>query len=115
MKFKKFLGFIILFVLAAGAAWADDDLFIINKAKAQNINLITRDQAVKIADKELASRNIKASLHDADLDNKADKYYNGSDFRPVYELEYKAINSKLEYDFDIDAVTGEILKFKADD
>ena len=116
MRMQKFFVRLILAALAlalCGAAFADTQR-VLAEAKARNVKLITRDQAVAIADKELAAKNVKAVLRDADLDNEAFKYHNGSDFRPVYELEYKAPNG-FEYDIDVDAVTGEVLKFRADD
>ncbi|MBR1604441.1 MAG: PepSY domain-containing protein [Synergistaceae bacterium] len=116
MRMQKIFAVLILaaLVLAVCTAAIADTQRVLDRAKAKNIALITREQAIAIADKELAAKNIKAVLNDADLDNEAGKYYNGSDFRPVYELEYKAAGG-LEYDIDVDAVTGEILKFKADD
>ena len=116
MRMQKFFGRLILAALAlalCGAAFADTQR-VLARAKAENIELITREQAAAIAESELAAKNIKAVLHDAALDNEAVKYHNSSDFRPVYELEYKAADGR-EYDIDVDAVTGEILKFKLDD
>ena len=54
-----------------------------------------------------------ARVKEIELENEADDYPNGTNFRPVYQFE--CISGHDEYDIDIDAVTGEILKFKRDD
>ncbi len=113
MKIKFCVAVVMMLgILFVGQAFADDDgHFIIEEASRRNIELITSKQAQDIATKRLGSNNVR--FKDVELDNEADDYPNSTGFRPVWQLE--AVSNGMEYDFDIDAVTGEILKFKRDD
>ena len=111
---KKFFA-VIIFALVlgifAGAAFADDDYYIREEAGRRNIHLISIEQARSIASQRLHSNNVR--FKEIELDNEADEYPNSANFRPVYQIECYA--NGQEYDIDIDAVTGEVLKFKRDD
>ena len=111
---KKFFA-AILFVLVLGifamSAFADDnDAYVREEAARRNMTLITLERAKSIASEKLQSNNL--IFKDIDLDNEAKDYPNNTDFRPVYQFE--CIKDGQEYDVDIDAVTGEVLKFKLD-
>ena len=101
----------IIGVCAVSYAHDNDYRYTVEEAARRNIKLITEQQAKDIAAKKLAAQNV--TFKEIDLDNEADDYPGVNNFRPVYSLE--CIANGQEYDFDIDAVTGEILKFKLDD
>lgn len=65
----------------------------------QKENLISQDKAISIA---LAK--VKGQVTDVELDNEHGKW--------IYEIEVK--DGIVEYDFDIDAKTGKIVKFEKD-
>ncbi|NYF23318.1 PepSY domain-containing protein [Sporosarcina sp. JAI121] len=71
-----------------------DDKVIVSDGK-----FITKEAAVKIAMKQA-----KGTATEVELDE--------DDGRVVYEIEIK--DGKYEYDFDIDAISGEVLKFEKD-
>ena len=70
-----------------------------NEASATNTAIITKEQAITIAQKKASGKVVKAKL---DTD----------DGVQVYEIELR--NGNVEYDFEIDAMTGEILEFEED-
>jgi len=111
---KKFFA-VVLFALVlgifAGAAFADSYHNVRAEALGRKINLITVEQAKTIAAEKLNAKDVTFKF--VDLDNEIKDYPNGSDFRPVYEMEC-FVNGQ-EYDVDVDAVTGEVLKCKLDD
>lgn len=111
IKFCILLAVVMLLTVSCQAFAHDDGHFVIKEASRRNIELITAQQAKEIAAKRLGSNNVR--FKDAELDNEADDYPNNTGFRPVWQLE--AVSNGSEYDIDIDAVTGEILKFKLDD
>ena len=112
MKIKFLVAVVMLLgILSCQAFCHDDEHFVIEEASRRNLELITAQQAKDIAAKRLDSNNVR--FKDVELDNEADDYQNSTGFRPVWQLE--AVSNGQEYDFDIDAVTGEILKFKRDD
>jgi len=67
----------------------------------QQNDLISRDEAKKIARDHAKVNDADAKWLKADLD-----YENG---RPVYEVDFES--QGFEFDYDINAKTGEILKF----
>ncbi|MER2089731.1 MAG: PepSY domain-containing protein [Sporosarcina sp.] len=71
-----------------------DDKVIVSDGK-----FITKEAAVQIAMKQA-----KGTATEVELDE--------DDGRVVYEIEIK--DGKYEYDFDIDAISGEVLKFEKD-
>lgn len=112
MKRKLFaLVLASLLLVFAAQAFADDGYYVREEASRRGIKLISTEQVRSIASKHIGANNI--SFKDFDLDNEAYDYPNGSDFRPVYEFECYA--NGREYDCKIDAVTGEVLKFRVDD
>lgn len=76
----------------------DDDKKVNNQATVSNKTqkLLTKDQAISIALKQ-----VKGTVTDVELDD--------DDGRKQYEIEIK--DGIYEYDFEIDAVSGEVLKF----
>lgn len=110
---KKALCFILIVIIAAlsGTAFAgSEERYVREEAARRNMKLISQEEAVRIARERIGSQNVR--VKDADLEDE-DDYWNGSDFRPVWSLELRA--RRDEYDVDVDAVTGQILKFKIDD
>ena len=71
-----------------------DDKVIVSDGK-----FITEEAAVKIAMKQA-----KGTVTEIELDE--------DDGRVIYEIEIK--DGKYDYDFDIDAISGEVLKFEKD-
>lgn len=105
---------IVLLLAACGTASADDFFeghWIREEAKRRGITLISSEQARKIAVDRLGGGDFM--LKDLDLDNEADDYPNGTAFRPVYQMELRS--GWMEYDVDVDAVTGQVLKVRRDD
>ena len=114
MKIKLYALYALAVLLViSGAAFSGEreSRYVREESARRNIALITESQAEEIALKRLNLDN--ARVKEIDLDNEADDYPNGTDFRPVYQIECAA--GFDEYDVDVDAVTGEILKFKRDD
>ena len=113
---KKFLCFVMLAVMTvsfAGIALAGhhDERFVRDEAARRNMTLIPLEEAQRIAREKIGNDNVR--FKDADLEDEDDYYRKPADFRPVWSLE--AVSGANEYDIDIDAVTGEVLKFKLDD
>ena len=97
----------------AGVSFADgrEERYVREEASRRGITLITEEEAVRIARERAGSKD--ARVKDVDLEDEDDYYRSRDDFRPVWSLE--AVAGGQEYDIDVDAVTGEILKFKLDD
>lgn len=114
MNMKK-LCVILAFVIAllvCGSAFAHDDFqYVIEEAARRDITLITEAQAREIAVKRVGRENTR--VKEVDLDNEADDYPDGTNFRPVYQIE--CISGYDKFEVDIDAVTGQVLKFRLDD
>ena len=70
-----------------------------NKVASAKRVMLTKDQAIAIAMKQATG-----TVTDFELDD--------DDGRKVYEIEIE--NGTYEYEFDIDAFTGEVLKFEKD-
>ena len=81
------------------------------EASRRNIKLLTVDEAKRIAEEHINERVVR--FKDVDLEDEADDYPNDTGFRPVYSLE--CVCASGEYDVDIDAVTGQVLKLRLDD
>ncbi len=88
-----------------------EEQYVIEEASRRNITLLTQAEARNIAEKRIGKG--KITFHDVELEDEHDDYPNTERFRPVYKIECYA--GRDEYDIEIDAVTGEILKFKLDD
>lgn len=111
---RKKLCIILAFVMAiviSGFAYADDTQYVLEEAARRDMKIITYDQAKEIALQRVKREN--ARVKEIDLDNEADDYPDGTDFRPVYQIE--CISGYDKFEVDIDAVTGQVLKFKLDD
>ena len=111
---KKLLCALLVVVALAGISFAHDgheERFVREEAARRNITLISREEAQRIAADKIHESGVR--FKDADLDDEDDYYRKPGDFRPVWSIE--AVANGQEYDIDIDAVTGEVLKFKLDD
>jgi len=75
----------------------DDDYY--NKVSDSDSNFITEKAAIEIAMKQA-----KGTVTEIDMDE--------DDNRVIYEIEIR--DGKYDYDFDIDAISGEVLKFEKD-
>lgn len=97
----------------AGISLADhrEERYIQEEAARRNMRLISSEEAVRIARNRIGGSNVR--IKDVDLEDEDDYYRNPSDFRPVWSIE--AVSGRDEYDIDVDAVTGEVLKFKIND
>ena len=111
---KKFLCAVMLVIFAlSGAAFSqsyNEEAYVREEAARRNMKLITVEEAERIAEARINERGVR--FKDADLEDEDDYYMGKTDFRPVWSLE--AVANGQEYDIDVDAVTGEILKFKLD-
>ena len=109
---KKIFCVLLAVLVIAGIASAHDreGRYVREEASRRGMKLIPQSQVQGIAEKRIGGT---VRLKEIELDDEADDYPNGTDFRPVYSLE--AVSGGQEYDIELDAVTGEILKFKLDD
>ena len=109
----KKIACVLLVVLAmAGTAFADHDReerYIREEASRRGMTLISSEEAVKIARNRIGGQ---VRIKDVDLEDEDDYYRGRDDFRPVWQIE--AVSGGQEYDVDVDAVTGEVLKCKID-
>ncbi|MBQ7169266.1 MAG: PepSY domain-containing protein [Synergistaceae bacterium] len=112
---KKLLCAVMAVLVAlSGISFAHDgreEQYVRGEAARRNMKLISRSEAERIAAERIHESGIR--FKDADLEDDDDYYRSRDDFRPVWSIE--AVAGGQEYDIDIDAVTGEILKFKLDD
>ena len=110
---KKLLCAVMVMVLAlSGVSFADghEERYVREEAARRNMRLISRAEAERIAADRIGGGRVR--FKDADLEDEDDYYFGNADFRPVWNLE--AVANGQEYDIDVDAVTGEVLKFKLD-
>ena len=106
------LAFVCVLMLSFSAlADYGESQYVLEEAARRDIKIITYDQAKEIALQRVKREN--ARVKEIDLDNEADDYPDGTDFRPVYQIE--CISGYDKFEVDIDAVTGQVLKFKLDD
>ena len=116
---KKILCVVVAVIMAlSGVAFAHsvnhhdrEEQYAREEAARRNMKLITLEEAQRIAADNIHERDVR--FKDADLEDEDDYHRKLGDFRPVWSLE--AVSGGQEYDIDIDAVTGEILKFKLDE
>ena len=119
--FKTTLVMILTLLATVTIARAEfDDVhgtWVISQAARRGIKLISAERAENIGMRYIGRQGLV--LKEIDLKNEADDYPNGTDFRPVYEMEFldRSLPSQyvIEYEIDVDAVTGEILKVEQDD
>ncbi|MBQ7502101.1 PepSY domain-containing protein [bacterium] len=100
--------------ISCSATNADDpgSMIIREEATRRNVTIISVDQAKSAVAQRLSSKKVRYG--DIKLENEADDYPNESNFRPVYKIEC-ITGLWTEYEFEIDAVSGEMLKVEADD
>ncbi|MBQ7733499.1 MAG: PepSY domain-containing protein [Synergistaceae bacterium] len=104
----KFLLALVIVAIACSASYArHDEQYVIEEASRRGIKLISQQEVMDIAIKSFKPDEV--FIRDFDLD---DHYKDSAEFRPIYELE--CVSRGRKYDMDIDAVTGEVLKFKLD-
>ena len=111
---KKLLCALLVVAALAGLASAHDghdERYVRDEAARRNMKLITVEEAQRIAAERIHESGVR--FKDADLEDEDDYHRSRDDFRPMWSLE--AVSNGQEYDIDIDAVTGEVLRFKLDD
>ena len=102
----------VMAILISRFAFADNDTqYVLEEAVRRDMKIITYDQAKEIALQRVKKENTR--VKEIDLDNEADDYPDGTNFRPVYQIE--CISGYDKFEVDIDAVTGQVLKFRLDD
>ena len=106
----------VMLLAMCGSAFAlrhmdREEKYVRDEAARRNIKLISLEEAQRIAAEKINESGIR--FKDADLEDEDDYHHSRTDFRPIWSLE--AVANGQEYDIDIDAQTGEILKFKLDD
>ncbi len=104
---------VLMTVSLAGISLADrrEEHYVREEAARRNMRLISSEEAERIAIRKIGGSHVR--IKDIDLEDEDDYYRSPSDFRPVWSIE--AVSGRDEYDIDVDAVTGEVLKFKLDD
>lgn len=107
---KLLCAFLVVMVFTGVAFAGHEERYVREEASRRGMTLITEDEAVRIARERIGDSS--ARVKDADLEDEDDYYRSRDDFRPVWSLELRTGHD--EYDVDVDAVTGEILKFKID-
>ena len=110
MKRKAIALMLVMFAVVAAYAGHHDERYVREEAARINMKLLTVTQAEEIAAKSFDSGNVR--IKEVELEDEADDYPNDIYFRPVYQIE--VVNNGIEYDLDIDAVTGEVLKLRRD-
>ena len=102
---------LLVFVLAlSSSAFADREArYVREEASRRNMKLITIEQVKSIVMERAGSEKIR--FKEFELEDEGDDY--SLDFRPIYSVEFFVRGQ--EYDAEVDAVTGEILKYKRDD
>ena len=105
--------FAVMLVLAVcGGAFADrEERYVREEAARRGIKLLTVAEAREIAVESIGTGNVR--VKEVELEDEHDDYPNAERFRPVYKVE--CVSGRDEYDVDIDAVTGRVLKVKLDD
>lgn len=105
---------VVMMVMMSSCALAQTDTKsgrVRDEAVRRGMKLIGEDRVRQIASGQIGSENIR--IKELKLRNEADDYPDGTNFRPVYKLE--ALSGYEEYELEIDAVTGKILKYELDD
>lgn len=103
---------VVMLLCLCGQALADrEEQYVREEASRRNITLIAPERAERIALERIGKGG--ARVKDLELEEESDDYPNGTNFRPVYKIE--CVSGRDEYDIVVDAVTGEILKFRLDD
>ncbi len=112
---KKILCAVMIVIVAlSGIAFGHDgheERYVREEAARRNMKLITLKEVQRIAIERVGKPGV--TFKEIELEDEDDYYTTRQDFRPVWSLE--AVANGQKYDIDIDAVTGDILKFKLDD
>ena len=112
---KKFLCAVMLVIFAlSGVAFSqsyEEETYVREEAARRNMKLITLKEVQRIAIERVGKPGV--AFKEIELEDEDDYYTTRQDFKPVWTIE--AVAGGEEYEIDIDAVTGEILKFKLDD
>ena len=109
---KKILCALLVVVTLSGAAFSQgyEETYVREEAAKRNMKLITVKEVQRIAIERVGKPGV--TFKEIELEDEDDYYTAKGDFKPVWTLE--AIAGGQQYEIDIDAVTGEVLKFKLD-
>lgn len=110
---KKILCALLVVVTLSGAAFSqgyEEETYVREEAAKRNMKLITVKEVQRIAIERVGKPGV--TFREIELEDEDDYYTAKGDFKPVWTLE--AVAGSQQYDIDIDAVTGEVLKFKLD-
>lgn len=110
---KKILCALLVVVTLSGAAFSqgyEEETYVREEAVKRNMKLITVKEVQRIAIERVGKPGV--TFKEIELEDEDDYYTAKGDFKPVWTLE--AIAGGQQYEIDIDAVTGEVLKFKLD-
>ncbi len=110
---KKILCALLVVVTLSGAAFSqgyEEETYVREEAAKRNMKLITVKEVQRIAIERVGKPGV--TFKEIELEDEDDYYTAKGDFKPVWTLE--AVAGGQEYEIDIDAVTGEVLKFKLD-
>ena len=110
---KKILCALLVVVTLSGAAFSqgyEEETYVREEAAKRNMKLITVKEVQRIAIERVGKPGV--TFKEIELEDEDDYYTAKGDFKPVWTLE--AIAGGQQYEIDIDAVTGEVLKFKLD-
>ena len=102
---------VVLGVFGQAFAHGREEQYVIEEAARRDIKLLSAAEARNIAAKRIGAENVR--FKEIELEDEHNDYHNAERFRPVYKIE--CYSGRDEYDIEIDAVTGKILKFKLDD
>lgn len=110
---KKILCALLVVVTLSGAAFSqgyEEETYVREEAAKRNMKLITVKEVQRIAIERVGKTGV--TFKEIELEDEDDYYTAKGDFKPIWTLE--AIAGGQQYEIDIDAVTGEVLKFKLD-
>lgn len=110
---KKILCALLVVVALSGAAFSqgyEEETYVREEAAKRNMKLITVKEVQRIAIERVGKPGV--TFKEIELEDEDDYYTAKGDFKPVWTLE--AVAGGQQYEIDIDAVTGEVLKFKLD-
>lgn len=110
---KKILCALLVVVTLSGAAFSqgyEEETYVREEAAKRNMKLITVKEVQRIAIERVGKPGV--TFKEIELEDEDDYYTAKGDFKPVWTLE--AVAGGQQYEIDIDAVTGEVLKFKLD-
>ena len=109
-KLCVLLAVVMVFAVCAAAFADKEERYTREESARRGIKLLSVAEAKAIAAKQIGKNNI--TYNEVELKEKSEDYPNAENFRPVYKIECRA--GRDEYDVVVDAVTGQVLKFKLD-